>query len=300
MMTASDVGDIVRQLTREFKEEAWKLKRPDAPTPGWSGMPEFVAADKLRAAGASGPDIRRFITLVSAVDRARDADKLWKDATQLFLNSKWVFDPKSVAGHSLPTFKDTLTRSHVSQRHDQDAKAWYRLLETMADKESPHVFRQAIEEGKGDARALLEALRTHPDRFPLLKGCKISVMWVRMLASPGGANISGLEILPVAVDVQVRKVTEYLGVTDTASSKAIDEDIRNTIQDTWQQGATCAIGPESIAGTAGALDPVLWFFGKWGCTFCEEKKRKTPISPLCEKRCRYIYRPKPKRQRRTL
>jgi hypothetical protein len=32
---------------------------------------------------------------------------------------------------------------------------------------------------------------------------------------PGDATIANLEILPVAVDVQVRKVTEYLGVTMT-------------------------------------------------------------------------------------
>ena len=40
-------------------------------------------------------------------------------------------------------------------------------------------------------------------------------MWVRMMAAPGRAVISHMETIPVAVDVQVRRVTENLGVTDT-------------------------------------------------------------------------------------
>lgn len=41
------------------------------------------------------------------------------------------------------------------------------------------------------------------------------LLWARMLAYPGGAATTSIEILPVAVDVQVRKVTEYLGVART-------------------------------------------------------------------------------------
>ena len=33
-------------------------------------------------------------------------------------------------------------------------------------------------------------------------------MWVRMLAVPGSERTASLEVVPVAVDVQVRRVTE--------------------------------------------------------------------------------------------
>jgi hypothetical protein len=42
-----------------------------------------------------------------------------------------------------------------------------------------------------------------------------------------------------------------------------------------------ADGPAPIAGTAGALDPALWFYGKWGCTFCERAGRAMPIHEAC-------------------
>ena len=32
----------------------------------------------------------------------------------------------------------------------------------------------------------------------------------------------------------------------------------------------------TIANTAAALDPALWFFGKWGCTRCEQAGRLPP------------------------
>jgi hypothetical protein len=90
-----------------------------------------------------------------------------------------------------------------------------------------------------------------------------------------------MEQVPVAVDVQVRKVTEYLGVTDTGDFAL--EDIRAPIQETWARDVTAngAAGPPSIVDTPGALDPALWFYAKWGCTFCEGASMKLPISPIC-------------------
>jgi hypothetical protein len=56
-------------------------------------------------------------------------------------------------------------------------------------------------------------------------------MWARMLTYPGGAEISLLDSLPVAVDVQVRKVSEYLGIADTAH---LHLDVaRPMIQEAW-------------------------------------------------------------------
>ncbi len=59
-------------------------------------------------------------------------------------------------------------------------------------------------------------------------------MWVRMLAYPGGAAITAIESIPVAVDVQVRKVTEYLGVARTRGQAL--EKIGWPIQEIWGEG----------------------------------------------------------------
>ncbi len=107
-------------------------------------------------------------------------------------------------------------------------------------------------------------------------------MWVRMLAEPGSASITSLDALPVAVDVQVRKVTENLGLTATAGWDL--ERARPVIQDAWAADLTAegAEGPPALAGTAAALDPALWFFGKWGCTRCEQAGQLMPIAEVCD------------------
>ena len=43
--------------------------------------------------------------------------------------------------------------------------------------------------------------------------------------------------------------------------------------------------PDSTANACAALDPALWFFGKWGCTFCEQAGQKLPIHPVCDGCC---------------
>jgi hypothetical protein len=106
-------------------------------------------------------------------------------------------------------------------------------------------------------------------------------MWVRMMVFPGGAHIIGLEVIPVAVDIQVRRVTENLGVADTTGVAL--EDARQTIQDAWgaRVRAEGAEGPNSLAGTCAALDPALWYFGRVGCSYCEARGHRVPIAPVC-------------------
>jgi hypothetical protein len=146
-------------------------------------------------------------------------------------------------------------------------------------------IQRAVIEGEGEARELLDALHTQSpggtDSFPFLRGPKVGPMWVRMLAHPGRGQISSIDILPVAVDVQVRKVTEYLGVTDTRDHDL--DSARPIIQAAWQRdvGANGADGPPSLDRSAAALDPALWFWGKWGCTRCERAGRRLPIAEPC-------------------
>ena len=61
---------------------------------------------------------------------------------------------------------------------------------------------------------------------------------------------------------------------------------REAVQRAWRGAADAAEGPSALAGTAAALDPALWFFGKWGCTFCETARRRMPIAGVCRARCR--------------
>lgn len=281
---------IARRISADFYNGNLDLSaRIGAPTSGWNAMPECAAVAQIRSLGAFPAEIRTFITLMAAMDRARNASLLWANGVRLFEAERWVFTPANVVQRSLRELRDKLALSGVSQRHGIDAAGWRLIAEALLDQESPPSIRRAVFEGVGDARELQKALELPTPGgqswYPFLSGPKISVMWIRMLADPGSAAISAIQTLPVAVDVQVRKVSEYLGITETMGKDL--ESVRTLIQDTWRELASVAVGPALLAGSSAALDPALWFFGSWGCSYCERAHRKLPISRACQS-CRYL------------
>lgn len=284
-------GNLAWRLTELFHRGELDLSdRTESPSPGWQSMPEVLACEALREVGVVEAEIRRFCTFLMAMDRARDADLLWQRGAALLQRQPWVFDPARIVASSLTELADALRGGGVSQRHGPDVAAWRLIAESLLDADATPAVHRAVEHGQGEADALLLEVATETPggshRFPLLRGPKIAPVWVRILAYPGGAEIAGLERLAVGVDVQVRKVSEYLGVADTAGRPLAE--IREPLQQLWHEEVrrAGAAGPWQLANTPAALDPALWFYGKWGCTRCEQAGDRNPISPLCDV-CRF-------------
>ena len=270
-------------IANGFYESNFDLSaRGMQPADAWLQMPEVACVAALRASGTSDRMARLFLTFITAMDRARDANRLWCDGLRLFRSCPDLFEPSKVSIIPIDRLRETLASYWVSQRHRQDSDAWSTIASSLATGKGP--VCRVIEDGVGDARELLRDLRSKcvgENRYPLLKGPKIGPMWVRIIANPGGARISNIETITVAVDVHVRRVTENLGVTETGGLKM--DGAKPKIHDAWREAVAVARfgGPKGIAGTCAALDPALWFFGKHGCTFCDSKGKQVPISRAC-------------------
>jgi len=253
-------------------------------------MPEFIGAGELRAAGATDAEVRLWLTFTAAMDRARDADVLADSSVRMWRLDPWAFDPDEIVARGERELGDLLRTRKVSQKHSQDAPAWRRIAKSLSQLGQAPAVRRAVYDGAGDAPELLRAVdandRDRTSLFPLLRGPKIARLWVRELAYPGCATLTHLDAIEVAVDTQVRKVTEYLDVTDTGGLST--SAARAIVQRVWRVDveASGAAGPEPIQNTSAALDPALWFFAKWGCTHCQEVGRRVPISPICTE-CRF-------------
>lgn len=284
----SRTARVAEMIAGDFYDDRFDLSaRGEAQGGAWSRLPEVLTVKLAQgldpAAGAAGRTVRLFLTFLAAMDRARDAMRLWMAGGDLFESHPDLFEPARVQDVPVPTLRDLLSRFKVSQRHSIDSRAWSVIARTLASEECP--VRTAIEDGVGDAQGLLKDLRTRragQSRFPMLQGPKVGPMWVRMMAAPGAANIAGLETLPVAVDTHVKKVTEILGVVDSRRS-SVDE-ARPSIESAWREGvaATKIGGPAGIADTCAALDPALWFFGKHGCSHCQKIGALAPIGRACD------------------
>ena len=284
MMNDSPVSRAARlaeMIAGDFYNDRFDLSaRGGAQGGAWARMPEVLAVDR---AGLSGRTARLFLTFIAAMDRARDAMRLWMAGVKLFESRPELFEPAACAEVPTPTLQRLLSQFKVSQRHSVDAAAWSVIAKTLASEECP--VRAAVEDGVGDARELLSDLRARRagrSRFPILRGPKVGPMWARMMAAPGGANIAGLDALPVAVDTHVKNVTDLLGVTDT-KEMSVDA-ARPAIESAWREGVAAAKigGHPSIADTCAALDPALWFFGKHGCSHCLNVGAREPIGQACD------------------
>ena len=280
----SDPAQIVKMIADDFYGNDLDLSERGMKSCNlWSQMPAEKLVLEMRDSGNSERTIRLFLTFVSAMDRARDADSLWRDAANLFRSHPELFDPVEVVKISLETLRSLLSKSRVSQRHGPDSKAWHVISTSLALEDNP--IRRVIDCGLGNAEELLKALKSKDEmgrsKFPLLRGPKIGPMWVRIMADPGGAEIESIEKVPVAVDVQVRRATENLGIADTRGLKL--RKAKPIIQKACYEAVaqTDIGGPDRIAGTSAALDPVLWFYGKYGCSHCERAGKQMHIGRAC-------------------
>ena len=279
----SDAARIVKMVASDFYDGRLDLSGRKISSDPWLQMPEVTYVPQMLTRGASGRTVRLFLTFISAVDRMRDANRLWSAGANLFMSRPDIFDPAEVIKIPFSTLKSLLSESKVSKYHEQDSKAWHIISTSLAFEDSP--VRRVIDSGLGDAEELLKALKARDgmgrSRFPLLRGPKIGPMWVRIMAWPGGAEIKHMEKVPVAVDIQVRRATENLGIAETKGLKL--REAKPLIQRACRDAVAKADigGPLEIAGTSAALDPALWFYGKYGCSYCEKSGKQKPIGRAC-------------------
>lgn len=301
---------LAPRLTQEFCDG--RMGRPvekpsgrheSPPASGWKALPEVVVASLLRDAGATDVEVRLFLTFGAAMNRGQDPDRLWLSALELFRLVPWAFDPCQAAGADSRHLAAGLARTRLSLSPAEDAVAWQAIAASLAVPDTApetsgdtaattaKAVRDVVFAGTGDALDLLAALdlldpATGARRFPALCAPRNGSRWIRMLAHPGGAALSSLQYLPLAVDASVRRATECLGVTSTRGL-ALSE-ARPCIQETWQDDVLRhgTAAPPGLEGTNAALEPALTFLGLWGCAACERAGRRTPISDVCAE-CRF-------------
>jgi len=247
----------------------------------WLLIPEVGAAQQLRNAGASDRAVRRFLTLVCAVDYQTNSDRLWKAAARLHTTRSDLFEPAQVAAMPMDRLHRDLHESGAAGRfHKRNAKSWQKIAGHLASGERSAV-RRAIDEGVGCVGDLREDLR----HFPLLRGEKIGPVWIRIMAIPGKARIARVESIPVGVDSHLRRLTRNLGLLDKGAEIAkVDANRDAEIRRIWRDAAHRAKieGPSELGGGPGALDPALWFFGRYGCKPCEKWAKPVPFGHVCD------------------
>lgn len=275
-------GRIAELIAEDFYRDRLDLTSRDIDPQAMKGS---TRAQHIRCDGGNDRAVRLFLTFISAMNRARDADQLWDAAIRLYRDRPESFDPQHVAGLEPDVLREVLKSSRVSRRHGPDSNAWHQIAKSLcAGLKSP--VTEVIDTGRGDAKKLLQDVKSRDDggraRFPMLRGPKVGPMWVRMMAYPGRAQIDCIKSIPVAVDVQVRRATENLAVAATRGWPL--RRAKCDIQKKWMNAVSEGhiAGPPKLEGSCAALDPALWFFGRHGCGHCEKAKKKVRFGRACD------------------
>ena len=277
-------AQVAQLVARGFYTDQLDLRsRGLEPGCMWSRMPEVEAVAQLRKLLVPQRTIRLFLTFMAAMNRPRDATRLWHNGVELWKQHPTLFEPAQVSAMPLDALRTLLLEYGVSLKHKPDSQAWHTIARSLSSPDNP--ISRVVDHGVGDAKELLEYLQTDENgqaRFPLLKGPKIGPMWLRMLVAPGDANIEDMGIIPVAVDVHVRRATENLGLVNTA--KLSERAAAMKIQEAWRAAVanTDIGGPPGLSGTCAALDPALWALGKFGCGYCAKQPEPVPIGRACD------------------
>ncbi len=282
----SDYSKIAGLIAEDFYKGRFDLskRRNVTSASSWSSMPHVECVKYLRESGATDLTVLLFITFIAAVDRGRDSEKVWWNGLELLEQHPEVFDPLALFNVSVDGLAELMSENNLSHKDKSEPQVWLRIARTIT-LESHCPVSRAIYGNSVDAKHLLEDLGTRGEdgdnRFPNLSGQKTGSVWIRMLASPGGAKILHLDRLPVTVDSYVGLATENLGMT-RKSSLDPNKDAAY-IQSVWQSAVSNSDfeAPEEIRNTCAGLDPALSFFSKYGCGHCTKAGNPVRIGIAC-------------------
>ena len=196
-----------------------------------------------------------------------------------------LFEPAEASAIPVSTLRERLSQYGVSQRHGPDSSAWNVIARSLAAGGNP--VSRVVDSGVGNAGELLSYLRipVHMGTVPLSLTQR-SQDWTNVGAYAcrsrrgqdrrhrhhpcrGRRACSSCDRKPWGLG--------YSGYVSVAKA-------RQVIQDTWRAAVntTRIGGPPGLTDTCAALDPALWFFGKYGCSHCENVVRQpVPISRAC-------------------
>lgn len=199
----------------------------------------------------------RFLTLVATIDYMRDADRLWKGAREAFADHPWMFDPPLVAAHQPDDVRKLLVQYRMARFPARDAASWHSVCRILHQSYEGTVGG-LLEAADSDAPTLYAVVKSQSPPLTGLRGPKILPFWIRILHEEADVGLSGLNQIPLPIDINVVKATFMLGVLrgKVAGGSETFHSLLDRCQKAWIEVAS---GTEAYPLM---LDEPLWLLGR--------------------------------------
>jgi len=243
-LSISELRQLANSIWSDYEEGRGPFEEYD--------LPEYDVIYEL----PEGRERANFITLVVAINlnvETSGGGGLWQTALKAYQSEKysWIFSPEAVAEKtSLEVYQEAFKplgwddgKSHVF---------WTENATTIADQFDGDI-RTLLREQSYDATKIQAHLQSEsPDRYPSLKGDKVSALWLRLIDEEIH-TLDSIAAIEIPADRNILRVTDFLRSEDL--SERTDENLRTT-RELWQEVChTTELVPVHI-------DKPLWLCGK--------------------------------------
>ena len=230
-------------------------------------MPEYIMPD----IEPGSRELALYYTYILAVDYQTDAHRLWRNSRSQYERHPEMFEPEIILATPDEKLRD-FVRSVGARFPTNGASAWKKISRILLNRYD------------GDPRNLTKTpitsseLSTRLDKFPHLRGPKINPLLQRVMGDLGLLQISDLDRVDVAVDLQVSRFTFYTGALKPLgklSGSVQQPPIRPAIENIWR------IAASNIGTAPWKLDQPIWVIASNQCT--GKMCGPCPVSGLCER-----------------
>lgn len=238
---------------------------------GEHSMPEDLLPDGMTP--GSGEHLN-FLTLTISLDYMRDAMELWRAARGAWADTatSYLFDPATVAQTPIDKLKADLVNTGIALRPNRDGNAWATICATLSRKWTGDI-KTFLADCGFDGPTILARLHRDgvwsdsgwtPD-FPLLRGPKIGPLWVRTLRDNALLELSGLEDVPIPVDVHVMRATLCSGAIRGRYAGS-QEPLKKAVRELWRAATNGLQHPDGKSMIPLDIDEPLWTLSRLGCS----------------------------------
>ncbi|MCK4929146.1 MAG: hypothetical protein KAR76_05370 [Methanosarcinales archaeon] len=254
---------------------------------GHKAMPEDILPEGIDKGSL---EHLMFITLTVSIDYQRDAMALWENSRKTFedIETRYLFDPKSVCESSINKIVKDMEKHNLSKKPKKDAEIWRRNA-TSFHKKWGGDPRNFLKDCGYDSLTILIHLK-HDFYvsngklircYKYLGGDKIGPLWVKMLRDNFGmANLKNLEKVPIPVDIHVARATLATGIVKGKFEGNL-ANLFKSVRDAWFESVH-DLRIDGRAMIAIDMDEPLWHLSKDGCTNRDKTTKNCPKYEMCD------------------
>jgi hypothetical protein len=161
-----------------------------------------------------------YFTLPVALNFQRDSKNMWISANKTFLDpeTNYLFYPEQVVTKPFETIQKDLTKYKLALQKNKHVNIWITLSKTFNKYYQSNPYN-LFKKYNFDILKILEAItKTEKDRFPYLRGPKLSNYWLYILNMHTNIPFKNSDKISIIVDTHIRQATEHLSLVKTNAS----------------------------------------------------------------------------------